>query len=121
MRAMVYELVIRVDVRVFDEGGELQMIFNHPFQVAEVKTVQRRSAIFCTVMLTFSNSVFAEPNDSDSDDEAEENVSVAALLDDQATNDMHDDTTLLRNVSVLEDQTGLVFFDALRIWLGGAV
>ena len=34
---------------------------------------------------------------------------------------MHDDTTLLRTVAVLEDQTGLVFFDALRIWLGGAV
>ena len=31
VRAMVYELVIRVDVGVSDEGGELQMFFNHPF------------------------------------------------------------------------------------------
>ncbi|MEH6570681.1 MAG: BamA/TamA family outer membrane protein [Halioglobus sp.] len=31
VRAMVYELVIRVDLGVSDEGGELQMFFNHPF------------------------------------------------------------------------------------------
>ena len=31
VRAIVYELVIRVDMGVSDEGGELQMFFNHPF------------------------------------------------------------------------------------------
>jgi len=31
VRLMVYELVIRVDVGVSEEGGELQMFFNHPF------------------------------------------------------------------------------------------
>jgi outer membrane protein assembly factor BamA len=31
VRAMVYELVIRVDVGVTEEGGEVQMFFNHPF------------------------------------------------------------------------------------------
>ncbi|QFU77297.1 hypothetical protein EY643_17430 [Halioglobus maricola] len=50
----------------------------------------------------------------------EEEVKVAALLDANTTKDMHDDTTLLRSVSVLDDE-GLVLFDALRIWLGGAV
>ena len=31
VRVMVYELIIRVDVGVSEEGGELQMFFNHPF------------------------------------------------------------------------------------------
>jgi hypothetical protein len=31
VRAMVYELVIRVDVGASEEGGEIQMFFNHPF------------------------------------------------------------------------------------------
>ena len=31
VRALVFELVIRVDVGVTEEGGEVQMFFNHPF------------------------------------------------------------------------------------------
>jgi len=31
VRLLVYELVIRVDVGVSEEGGEVQMFFNHPF------------------------------------------------------------------------------------------
>ena len=31
VRALVYELVIRVDVGVTEEGAEVQMFFNHPF------------------------------------------------------------------------------------------
>jgi Omp85 superfamily domain len=31
VRAMVYELVIRVDMGFSEEGGEVQMFFNHPF------------------------------------------------------------------------------------------
>jgi hypothetical protein len=31
VRAMVYELIIRVDVGASEEGGEIQMFFNHPF------------------------------------------------------------------------------------------
>ncbi len=46
---------------------------------------------------------------------------VATLLDTDTTNEMHDDSTLLRTVSVLEDETGVEFFNALRIWVGGAV
>lgn len=46
---------------------------------------------------------------------------VATRLDTGTTNDMHDDTTLLRNVEILEDETGVMFFNALRIWVGGAV
>lgn len=53
-------------------------------------------------------------------EEAEDEPRVAALLDDATTNDMHDDTTLLRSLPVLDDD-GLVLFGALRIWLGGAV
>ena len=31
IRAMVYELVVRVDLAFSEEGGEVQMFFNHPF------------------------------------------------------------------------------------------
>lgn len=31
VRAMVYELVVRMDVGFSEEGGEIQMFFNHPF------------------------------------------------------------------------------------------
>ncbi len=50
----------------------------------------------------------------------EEENSVATLLDDDTTKVMHDDTTVLRNVSVLDDQS-LLLFGALRLWLGGAI
>jgi phosphate-selective porin len=59
--------------------------------------------------------IVPEPEDN------EEEVAMAALLGDEATTDLHDDTTLLRNVLGQEDRAGLVFFDALRIWVGGAV
>jgi phosphate-selective porin len=48
-------------------------------------------------------------------------VRVATLLDTGTTNEMHDDTTLLRSVRVMEDETGLILFDAIRFWIGGAV
>ena len=51
----------------------------------------------------------------------ESDTRVATLLDADTTSSMHDDTTILRNVSVLEDRTGLMFFDALRLWVGGSV
>ncbi|MEH6570680.1 MAG: porin [Halioglobus sp.] len=82
-----------------------------------MNTVQRHSVIFYAVLVAFTSSVLAESQDAETGD----NTNVAALLDDKTTNNMHDDSTILRNVSVLGDQTGLVFFDALRIWLGGAV
>ena len=53
-------------------------------------------------------------------DQGDGEARVAALLDDSTTKDMHDDTTLLRSVPVLEDE-GLELFDALRIWLGGSI
>ena len=53
-------------------------------------------------------------------EETDGEVRVAALLDADNTKDLHDDTTLLRNVGPLSDD-GLVLFDALRIWMGGAI
>ncbi len=53
-------------------------------------------------------------------DEEGDEATVAALLDASATKDMHDDSTLLRDVVAL-DEKALVLFDALRIWVGGAV
>lgn len=53
-------------------------------------------------------------------EEEGEETTVAVLLDDSTTKDMHDDSTLLRDVVALDDQA-LVFFDALRFWVGGAV
>ncbi|MEP4145871.1 MAG: porin [Halioglobus sp.] len=51
----------------------------------------------------------------------ESDARVATMLDPDTTSSMHDDTTILRNVSTLEDRTGVMFFDALRLWVGGAV
>ena len=31
VRSMVYELVVRTDIGVSEEGGEVQMFFNHPY------------------------------------------------------------------------------------------
>ena len=60
-------------------------------------------------------------NSGESADFDDAGSSVATLLDTDTTNEMHDDSTLLRNVSVLEDETGVEFFNALRIWVGGAI
>jgi phosphate-selective porin len=44
---------------------------------------------------------------------------VAALSDEKATVEMHDDATILRDVETASGD--LVLFDALHIWIGGAV
>jgi phosphate-selective porin len=62
----------------------------------------------------------AETDGGKTGGEEGEEVRVAALLDDNTTNDMHDDSTILRNVQVLDDD-GLTLFGALRIWVGGAL
>jgi phosphate-selective porin len=51
--------------------------------------------------------------------EADEEAPVAALLDESSTKDLHDDTTILRDVVALDDEA-IVLFDALRLWIGGA-
>jgi phosphate-selective porin OprO/OprP len=51
--------------------------------------------------------------------ESDSEPAVAARLDDSSTKDLHDDTTVLRNVVALDDEA-LVLFDALRLWIGGA-
>ncbi len=66
----------------------------------------------------------AEPppavGDSPGNTGTEEESRVATLLDADTTKVLHDDTTVLRTVSILDDQ-GLMLFDAVRIWLGGAI
>jgi phosphate-selective porin len=46
-------------------------------------------------------------------------VQVAVLADDQATTDLHDDNTVLRNIT--NDKGELVFFGKLHLWAGGAL
>jgi phosphate-selective porin len=46
-------------------------------------------------------------------------VKVAFLQDDSVTTDMHDDTTVLRNVA--DDAGDLVLFGGLHLWVGGAL
>jgi hypothetical protein len=46
-------------------------------------------------------------------------VQVAVLADDQATTDLHDDNTVLRDVT--NDKGELVFFEKLHLWAGGAI
>ncbi|MEH6582095.1 MAG: porin [Halioglobus sp.] len=51
-----------------------------------------------------------------------EERSVGTLLDDETTVEMHDDTTLLRDVrSGGIKGSGLLVFDAFRFWVGGAI
>jgi phosphate-selective porin len=82
--------------------------------------------LFATLLALLVASYFASAQQvgeeaSPEDGSLEEGeAKVAALLDDNTTKDMHDDTTLLRTVRVLDDR-GLVLFDALRIWVGGAL
>jgi hypothetical protein len=46
-------------------------------------------------------------------------VKVAVLADDQTTTDLHDDNTVLRNVT--NDKGEVVFFGKLHLWAGGAI
>lgn len=55
-------------------------------------------------------------------DEESESISVQTLLDDGTTADMHDDSTVLRDIGVgTVDDRGVLIFDTLRFWAGGAV
>ncbi len=53
-------------------------------------------------------------------DELQAEPRVAKGLDQDTTKVLHDDTTVLRTVSVLDDQS-LLLFGALRLWAGGAI
>lgn len=54
-------------------------------------------------------------------DEAD-SLGVQALLDEDTTADMHDDSTILRDIGVASvDDRGFMIFDTLRLWVGGAV
>ncbi len=83
----------------------------------------RRMSVFALMLsLSFStSSKEVDPTSSPTPEDADVDGRVASLLDVETTNEMHDDTTVLRNIKVLEDETGLLLFDALRIWVGGAV
>ena len=83
----------------------------------------RRMSVFALMLsLSFStSSKEVDPTSTPTPEDADVDGRVASLLDVETTNEMHDDTTVLRNIRVLEDETGLVLFDALRIWVGGAV
>lgn len=56
--------------------------------------------------------------ESSPEKDAEEVVKVEFLADEQVTAEMHDDTTVLRNVE--NDEGDLVLFDALHLWVGGS-
>ena len=78
-------------------------------------------AIALSLSATAFSQEVADSAAESTPDEAASESRVATLLDAGATKEMHDDTTLLRGVKVLEEETGLMLFDALRIWIGGAV
>lgn len=52
-------------------------------------------------------------------DSTETEVKVEVLADAQVTSEMHDDTTILRDVT--EDASGLTLFDGLHVWAGGSI
>ena len=59
------------------------------------------------------------PEESEKKDKEAEPVKVEFLADEAVTVEMHDDTTVLREVA--GDDGDLVLFDALHLWIGGAV
>jgi phosphate-selective porin OprO/OprP len=64
------------------------------------------------------NEVVESP-DTPPKKEAQDKVTVKVLADEAVTTEMHDDTTVLRDVA--SDDGDLVLFDALHMWIGGAV
>ena len=60
-----------------------------------------------------------EPAEENEEEKEEKPTAVAVLSDEKATVEMHDDTTILREVQTA--QGDLVLFDALHFWVGGAV
>ena len=55
------------------------------------------------------------------EEEGSRSLEVQTLLDEDTTADMHDDSTVLRDIGVASvDESGLLIFDTLRFWLGGA-
>jgi phosphate-selective porin len=85
------------------------------------------SASFCLILVCLAagapargeQAVATSPNVESEDAAAEQDAPVATLLDEGSTKDLHDDTTVLRDVVALDDEA-LVLFDALRLWIGGA-
>ena len=70
------------------------------------------------------NTALGQPEETDenSPDKTDSDVSVQSLLGDQVTTELHDDSTILRDVKTgKRDETGVVILDALRVWLGGAI
>jgi phosphate-selective porin len=53
------------------------------------------------------------------DEDIDKKVQVAVLADDQTTTDLHDDNTVLRDIT--NDKGELVFFGKLHLWAGGAL
>jgi len=54
--------------------------------------------------------------------EEDDSLGVQVLLDEDTTADMHDDSTILRDIGVASvDDRGFMIFDTLRLWVGGAV
>jgi len=106
---------------------------------AHFYTVSLRLPFFILIALPLSGPVLAEqfqdtqgpspadansgtdqsPKESTRDGSTnEEESSVATLLDDRATRELHDDTTILRTVM---DGDGVLLFNALQLWMGGAM
>ena len=82
------------------------------------------TVIAAQVLLCYSLSshlpVLAETTEVETVDEVD--LTVSSRLDAKTTSDMHNDNTILRNVEVAtKDEEGVVLFDALRIWAGGAM
>ncbi len=82
-----------------------------------------RAISVCSLAVAIScQGIVQAPRAESTDAENQESgARVATLLDTDTTKQMHDDSTLLRNVDALTDDISLELFDALRIWLGGAV
>jgi phosphate-selective porin len=85
--------------------------------------VQRCTVMVLAALLGCSTALGQSgETDDKSPDKTDSDVSVQSLLGDQITTELHDDSTILRDVNISgQDKAGVVILDALHIWLGGAV
>lgn len=74
--------------------------------------------IFCLIVLPMS----ARSQSGLDEASASSSTGVSAGLDSDTTSELHDNNTVLRDVSTrAQDRDGVVLHDALRIWVGGAI
>lgn len=97
----------------------LPVIFTLPFLFSKALYAQDEAQ---PVGLASGPEAAKKSETADDGADAADSLGVQALLDEDTTADMHDDSTILRDIGVASvDERGFMIFDTLRFWVGGAM